>query len=277
MEETETPKETPKEGGTMKSALKGMFSFFTMLPINIEMKEMKAMDHNFWLVPVIGLFYGVLSLAIYSLLYWIIGSTFVSAVAALFCVHMFNRFLHLDGMIDIGDGLTVAGTREDHLRALKDTRIGAGGMATGLFVVLITVACYSFSVPYVMFFLIPMAEIMARNAQVSAAAFGMPGQGMAGNSVRYTEPFDLLGSSGLSVIFSVIMMVIVSLICDVQIYMALWIALIVSFIVSIVWGFIMVIIAEKNFGMVNGDVLGATNESSRALILVIALAVVMSL
>jgi len=270
MEETEVVKE-----GGIGSALKGMFSFFTMLPINIEMKEMKAMDSNFWLVPVIGFFYGILSLAVYGIIYELIGSPLISAITALFSMHVCNRFLHLDGMIDIGDGLTVAGQREDHLRALKDTRIGAGGMATGLFVVLMTVACYSYS-PYVVLFLIPVAEIMARNAQVSAAAFGIPGQGMAGNSVRLTTKEDLIKSSALTAVFSFVSVYAVSLIWDMYIYDGVIIAVIIAFLLSILWGIIMANIAEKNFGMVNGDVLGATNESSRALILLISLIVVMS-
>ena len=37
--------------------------------------------------------------------------------------------------------------------------------------------------------------------------------------------------------------------------------------ISIVWGFIISRIAERNFGMVNGDVLGATNETSRVVII----------
>ena len=51
--------DTEKYG--MFSALKGMFSFFTILPINIEMKEINAMNRKFWLVPIVGLFFGLLA------------------------------------------------------------------------------------------------------------------------------------------------------------------------------------------------------------------------
>ena len=44
------------EKPSIACALKGMFSFFTMLPINIEKKHMDSMNRLFWLVPVIGLF-----------------------------------------------------------------------------------------------------------------------------------------------------------------------------------------------------------------------------
>ena len=51
-----------EEVGGLFSAVKGMFSFFTMLPLNIGWKEMNAMNRKFWLVPIIGLFYGLLAL-----------------------------------------------------------------------------------------------------------------------------------------------------------------------------------------------------------------------
>ena len=99
---------------------------------------------------------------------------------------------------------------------------------------------------------------------------------MAGNSVRLTTKSDLVKSSALTVAFSALSVYVVSLIWDIHVYDGMVIAALVAFLVSILWGIIMANIAEKNFGMVNGDVLGATNESSRALILIISLIVVMS-
>ena len=55
------PSDRDEVGGVF-SAVKGMFSFFTMLPLNIGWKEMNAMNRKFWLVPIIGLFYGLLAL-----------------------------------------------------------------------------------------------------------------------------------------------------------------------------------------------------------------------
>ena len=51
--------------------------------------------------------------------------------------------------------------------------------------------------------------------------------------------------------------------------------MIVGFAVSVLWGSIMSRIANKNFGMVNGDVLGATNETSRAVVLLCVIATLM--
>ena len=251
-------------------ALKGMFSFFTMIPINIEQKHMDSMNRCFWLVPVIGLFYGIFAALVFVLLNEY-TTTFIAAAVTMFLVAAMNRFLHLDGTIDIGDGLTVAGKQEDHVRALKDTLIGAGGMATGLFVVLLTFSEYISmgSVTFLFFGL--SAEILARNAQVSAAAFGTPGNGMAGDSVRFTDKKSLLFSSILTIVLLalsyLVCMVITEQVLERTVEDAYLIGIIIGFIVSILWGFFISRIAEKNFGMVNGDVLGATNETTRVVVL----------
>ena len=270
-----TDSERDQCGGIL-SAIIGMFSFFTMLPVNIGWKEMNAMNRKFWLVPIIGLFYGLLALLVFTIIEHYTGAL-LAAVCALFAVQMFNRFLHLDGMIDIGDGLTVAGKREDHLRALKDTRIGAGGMATGLFVTLLTVAgMYSIGTAELFLFVGVSCEILARIGQISAAAFGTPGNGMAGDSVRYTGFTGLLLASILAIAFVAGTFAVGGYIMgfDWHLFDACCIAAAVCFFIAIFWGFVMSRIAERNFGMVNGDVLGATNESTRAILLLVSLIVI---
>ena len=256
-------------------ALKGMFSFFTMLPINIEKKHIDDMNRCFWLVPIVGLFYGMFAACVFVLTNEFVTG-FIAAALTLLLMGVMNRFLHLDGTIDIGDGLTVAGKQEDHVRALKDTLIGAGGMATGLMVVLLTFAEYVSlgSVSFLFFGL--SAEIMARNAQVSAAAFGTPGNGMAGDSVRFTNTRSLVLSSILTIALLALCYIAARLITenvlDGVIEDAYLIGIIAGFFVSIVWGFVMSRISQKNFGMVNGDVLGATNETTRAVVLLCMIA-----
>ena len=251
-------------------ALKGIFSFFTMIPINIERKHMDDMNRCFWLVPIIGLFYGIFAATVFILVNEFV-TTFIAAALTLFLVGMMNRFLHLDGTIDIGDGLTVAGRKEDHVRALKDTLVGAGGVATGLMVVLLTFCEYVSlgSVSFLFFGL--SAEILARNAQVTAATFGIAGNGMAGDSVRYTGK----GSLVLSLILTATLLALSYFVCtfiakDIlkgTLDCAYIVGIAVGFAASVIWGLIMSWIANRNFGMVNGDVLGATNETSRAVTL----------
>ena len=259
------------------SALKGMFSFFTMIRLDIQQKDMDDMDRKMYLVPVIGVFYGLLAVAMMFIFNEVINA-FVAAILTLFIIQGMNRFLHVDGTIDVGDGLVVAGKREDHLRALKDTRIGAGGMAFAFFVIILTIAAMSGIIPAYILIVPFVAEVLAKNSMVAAATFGKPGDGMAGNSVRNTTGKSLAAS--LLICASVIAVYVIVMIytglfdaTDME-SIRLWISLAVVLIVSVITGGIMSAIAHKNFGMVNGDVLGATNELSRAITLIIMLALI---
>ena len=257
------------------TALKGMFSFFTILPVNIEMKEINAMNRKFWVVPVIGLFYGLLaSFEMWGLLQ-ILPSTMMSAAVTLFTMMFVNRYLHLDGLLDVGDGFTAVGSQEKHLTALKDSTIGSGAFATGLFVYLITFIAMcnlDVGIPTVVayFTLFTMSEILCRNAQVFAAARGVPSNGMAGDSVRSTGVPEAIKSLILSLILIALVEVSVCAILgfDAHNYTYVPVCALVGTLASCIWGIILSAKANRTFGAVNGDILGAVNESSRLIVLV---------
>lgn len=262
---SETYDSAPEAG--VLAGLKGMVSFYTILPVNIGYREMKAMDRHFWAAPVIGLLFGIVGALVFQAIGWLTGSSLVSAAAAIFAMHVFNRLLHLDGLIDVGDGLTVAGKGEDHLRALKDTVIGAGGMATGMLVTLMLFCEWTaLGTGATMVVAVLCSEVCARNAQVSAAAFGTPGNGMAGNSVRSTDTKSLIRSTILSAALMAVSWVAVTALMGSQ-SSGTWPfgGCLLALIVSVLWGRYLASVAERNFGMVNGDVLGASNESARVL------------
>lgn len=258
------------------SSIKAMFSFFTMIRLDIDQKDMDDMNRRFYLVPIIGVFYGLIAVGLLLLLNEVIPA-FAAAVLAMFIIQGMNRFLHIDGTIDVGDGLVVAGKREDHLRALKDTRIGAGGMAFALFVIVLTLAALS-GIEYAYLIIVPfMAEVLAKNSMVASAAFGKPGSGMAGDSVRNTGYRSLLVSLLISVAVILVYVVAVTEMgwFDLEYSnVAFWLSLGAVVLASVISGIIMAAVAEKNFGMVNGDVLGATNEISRAVTLLMMLALI---
>jgi len=252
-------------------ALKGMFSFFTMIRLDIKQEDMDAMDRNMWMTPLVGALYGLIAGVMMFLLTRYIAPL-PAAVVTFFVIFAFNRFLHIDGTIDTGDGLVVAGTREDHLRALKDSRIGAGGMAFALMVILMSVTmAASVWIPLMMLVLFT-AEVLAKVGMVSVAAFGEPGDGMAGNSVRNTNATSLLLAMVLAAVLAALFWAFVRLL---ELHTSLWISvpegylimLIAALIASVLTGLMMSYIAKRNFGMVNGDVLGATNEITRATVL----------
>ena len=271
------PEQSINEGEkyTAFSALKGMFSFFTILPINIEMKEINAMNRKFWLVPIVGLFYGLLA----SFEMWglteILPSTALAVGITLFTMMFVNRFLHLDGLLDVGDGLTAVGSREKHLTALKDSTIGSGAFATGVFVYLITFLAMcnlgtGIPVTLAFFTLFIICEVLCRNAQVFAAARGVASNGMAGDSVRATGVGEAVKALVLSVMIIIVSTIAVCAVFgfDAYNYTFVPVCAVVGTLVSCIWGVILSSKANRTFGAVNGDILGAVNESTRAILMV---------
>jgi adenosylcobinamide-GDP ribazoletransferase len=252
-------------------ALKGMFSFFTMIRLDITQEDMDAMDRRFWLVPVVGALYGLIAAVMMTVLTQFVDPL-VSSVITFFVVFAFNRFLHIDGTIDMGDGLVVAGTREDHLRALKDSRIGAGGMAFALMIILMNITMAAAIPVLLMAAAFFCAEVLAKVGTVSAAAIGVPGEGMAGNSIRNTNARSLLLAILLALFliigFGLLIYMLGEYTC-LPVAMAdnYLIMLTAAVIVSVITGILMSAVAKRNFGMVNGDVLGATNEITRVTVL----------
>ena len=191
MTEEEGGHEDTRDDTSAMSALKGMISFFTIWHMDITQREMDSMETRFHLVPVVGLLLGAAVLVVLAIFGYIgletgFGSSFFYAVLTLATVYIGSKFLHFDGLTDFGDGMIVSGQREDHVRALKDTLVGAGGIGVALIVVLLSVSAYSTVGLASLIVLAPVAEIMVKNAQVVGAAFGEPGNGMAGRQVAMT-------------------------------------------------------------------------------------------
>ena len=270
--------ETPKGG--FVSAIKCMISFFTIIRLDVGQKEFDAMERNFWAAPVIGFLNGLVAAAVCLLLVEVDASPFLQGVAALVTVFVFSKFLHFDGLTDFGDGMIVSsGRREDHVRALKDSLIGAGGFGVALTVVLISVACYTNIATYwgSVMAAVFAVEVLVKNAQVAAAAFGEPGSGMASRQVGMTGKGSLAKSSVVSVILLAVICLIHHGICGLMGYApkddVMILCMVLGLLMSVAVGWYMARTANRVFGFVNGDILGAANEISRAVMLIMAVIV----
>ncbi len=254
------------------SALKGMVSFFTLWHLDITQEDMDAMERGFHMVPAVGLIFGAAMIAVLSVLSWAqdamhIGMGLISAVACLLIAYVGSKFIHFDGLTDFGDGMIVSGRREDHVRALKDTLVGAGGIGVAIAVTLTSFAIYStWGVPALVI-LAPLCEVAVKNAMVFAASFGIPGSGMAGRQVEKTTPVSAFISLIISIACGMALLFLGSLFFLGDGWMPVLTsgaaALAVGLIASSAVGFIMARNANRVFGMVNGDILGATNEVCR--------------
>ena len=282
MTEEEGGHEDTRDDTSAMSALKGMISFFTIWHMDITQREMDSMETRFHLVPVVGLLLGAAVLVVLAIFGYIgletgFGSSFFYAVLALATVYIGSKFLHFDGLTDFGDGMIVSGQREDHVRALKDTLVGAGGIGVALIVVLLSVSAYSTVGLASLIVLAPVAEIMVKNAQVVGAAFGEPGNGMAGRQVAMTTRDSIVKGVIVSAVAGFVMyfisMWVLDLVFGIQIVgftdfiVTAFAVLLPGIVGSMLVGYAMARTANKNFGMVNGDILGATNEIARPVVM----------
>lgn len=274
-EEPEPEKPKKKErSSTSGSAAKGMLSFFTILPVDADKGDIDAMNQNFWLTPVlIGIFYGILAVISFYIFQWLFNFS-LGILLTMAVLIVMNRMLHLDGLMDTADGLTVAGTQEDHIRALKDTHVGAGAIVAVIVVLIATLFAYMTFGFWGAIVALFIGEVIAKTTQVAAAAFGEPGNGMAGDSVRNTDKDKFVLAYLISVAVCVIWAALVFWI-DITVNDFAWskfdtyfvISTALAAIVAPLWGVVMAKLANKNFGYVNGDVLGASNETGRLAVL----------
>lgn len=262
------------------SALKALVSFFTLWHMDIDQDDMDDMERKFHLVPFVALFFSVFIIIEMLIMQWLsknygFGSDLFAAVVVLATVFIGSKFIHFDGLTDFGDGMIVSGAQEDHVRALKDTLVGAGGIGVALIVILFSVSTYSMAGIAFLLVFAPICEVMVKNAMVFAAAFGTPGHGMAGRQVSMTTTNSAVHSAVISIILGAVLAVITCAIFD-QMFptrsgidvVAVLFGVVIATAVSAVVGYLMARNANKVFGMVNGDILGATNEVSRPVVMV---------
>ena len=257
------------------SALKGMVSFFTLWHLDITQREMDSMETRFHLVPAVGILFGVplalvLALLVYSGEALDIPTSLLAAAACMLIVYVGSKFIHFDGLTDFGDGMIVSGKREDHVRALKDTLVGAGGIGVALAVVLTSFAVYSTWGALLLILIAPLTEVFVKNAMVFAASFGIAGNGMAGRQVSKTTPLSAAKGVAASVVCGLALFAFSSLFyCHFtgspleSMLVPAVSAIVAGIAASALVGYVMARNANRVFGMVNGDILGATNEVCR--------------
>ena len=112
------------------------FQFLTISPTLIKrMFTSQEMGHAVGWFPLVGV---VLGLLLYGINYaaQLIFPASVSAAITLFAWVMFTRAFHLDGFMDTCDGLFGGFTSERRLEIMKNSRMGAFGVAGGVLILI---------------------------------------------------------------------------------------------------------------------------------------------
>jgi adenosylcobinamide-GDP ribazoletransferase len=159
---------------------------------------------------------------------------------------------HFDGLLDFGDGLMAHGDRERRILALTDRNTGAGAIALGISVTLLAFAGLQGSVSIII--AIITSEVCAKCSMSFLTTYGTPfHEGMHSYLHQYSKPY-------FPVISLLICLPLVLLpIAPIKIFGA--------FICMLICPLILLLVSDRLFGGVNGDVVGASNEITRAVVI----------
>jgi adenosylcobinamide-GDP ribazoletransferase len=255
----------------MLRQIKNLLAFLTVLPFRMDMEYLADSARLMWLFPLVGALLGLLA----GVFGWAVGlvlPALVSGALALAVLLLLTGLHHTDGLLDFADAVMYHGTKERKIEIMHDQFTGAGAVGFGLMTYLITalafgelvktVFIFGYAVPLVVPTLI-VSELCAKLSMVVATWAGRAvHEGM--NSPFMAAMHDKGGGAQLAAAVALTFLVAVPL---------LSFAGALTVLAAVVSALIMVAVAHRNFGGVTGDVLGATNELVRMVVVVVLLAV----
>lgn len=234
--------------------VRDLLAFFTVLPVGGGSIEGAA--KTFWLYPlVVGAVVGSLAgLAGYGL--WLIAPELGGAAAYVVATAL-TGFHHLDGLLDFGDAIMVRGGQAKRLQVMKDKFVGAGGVGTALLTMLLAFHASSLlggsSIVATFLFI----ESFARLTPVTLSYLGTSPEP---RGLGHMFSSEIRGHS-LRYLASLLSLVPVALLSPLR-ALALYIA-------SLAVGALLTRISTKLLGGITGDVMGASVEISRCLMLLL--------
>ena len=150
----------------------GLVSFSTRIPVNryVSIEEM-ASSVIIW--PYVGFGIGILGALIAYVSHILLGLTTTLTAAIIYAFLIwFTGFNHLDGVMDMGDGLMVHGDAEKRLSVMRDSMVGTGGIATFFIVASLTLAALA-SVPTEIFIqTIIIMEFVSKFSRITSMVIG---------------------------------------------------------------------------------------------------------
>ena len=237
----------------------GLISFSTIIPLHIH-TSIQEMSKFTWLWPIIGGFIGILIGTLGFTLINIIHLPQLIAAGLIYSFAIwFTGFHHLDGLIDFGDGLMVHGDSRRRIEVMRDQRIGTGGLAYLFMVAIITFACITTIPSAIIFPILFISEISAKIGLITCCTFSKPFEDGTGRFFINAMNKKML-----------ILILIITLVIG---FLTLKTVGILGIIGGLLGGIIIALVARRNFEKSTGEVLGASNEISRMIALVIMILV----
>jgi len=240
--------------------MRALLAFFTTLPVAAPGSSLEDAARKAYLLPLVGILAGLPGAALLLLAYAVPPG--VAATLALGALLLMAGLHHTDGVMDVGDALMVRGSPERRREVLKDTRVGAGAFGA-LFIVyaspLAALAALAGVSPLRAAVALLASEAAARSAMLLLLVFGGPADARS-SSAYFVRSLKARGRKGAALVLALALPPLVALPLAPG-------ALVASLAAPATAAFALAL-AKRAFGGISGDVVGATGELARAVLLV---------
>lgn len=247
----------------MFKKIKNLFSFLTIIPLTMDKDILTDSARVMFVFPLVGAFIGLLGGAFGWAVSWFLPSLVVGALV-LGVLLLISGLHHTDGLLDFGDGVMAHGTSEKKIEIMHDQLTGAGGLCLGIMTLLVTALCIAELDSLVIIQGVIVVEVSAKLSMVAGAWAGKAvHQGMASSFLEAMHGWR--GTARLVTALVISFGIAVPL---------LRLAGVITILGALTASLAIVGISHRHFKGVTGDVLGATNELTRMVALIVLLAVI---
>jgi len=225
-----------------------LLQFTTILPLG-KAQDLEHFARRSYLYPVAGYVIG----ALVALPVFFITNPTIAAAVAIALLVLITGAHHFDGLMDFGDGLMAHGDKEKRIRALTDRNVGAGAVALAIITTVLLFAGFLESASLVSAIII--GEVCGKFSMAFLTAYGAPfHEGMQSYLHGHSQPFFP------AISFLLCLPLLFLPVAPLKIFGA--------FLLMIICPMVLLALSGRLFGGVNGDVVGASNEITRALVVV---------
>ena len=237
----------------MLKEIGSIFSFLTIIPANNT--DIETVAKHMYIFPIVGILIGLLvgSFALGLSVFLdplIVSLLVVGALTVITGIH------HTDGLADFSDGLMTKGKKEKKLQAMKDVSTGSAGIVSVVLYIVGMIIAISLMKDFVLFQALLLSEIVAKFSMVLLASIGNSA------AVGSNSPFVQIMRDKKKLVIAGIITIIPLVIIGESTGL-------IVFASAIVVTIFILTISTRSFGGITGDVLGATNETTRLSSLII--------
>ena len=230
-----------------------VLSFLTIIPVTKRKGyDISYIAKNMYLFPIAGFIIGLAVGSLAFILYDYLQNLILGMIVTIALI-VFTGLHHTDALADLADGLMVRGSKDIKHKVMTDPRNGtAGTVIIIIYIVGVIVLVSHIDNKFELFSLIIIAETLSKYSMVLQCFVGKSAwEGM--NTIFITEM-----KNRKKFILSSIVMLVILLIFGLGLSQ-----IAISFAGMLFVTSLLLLISNRSFGGISGDVIGACNDLSR--------------